>query len=353
MANIREPVRFSAAVQAAAQAGARIFVEVGPRPTLLPHIGDCLEPLGLDGATVGVLPKKTLAADPFRRALAAALAAGAARRGRGLRGRPGRAVALPHYPWQRKVFRLPETTEAVNPASARPYHPLIGARQGADGLEWLAHLDVATVPELDDHRIDGQAILPGAGFAEMALAVGREVVRSEGVTLADLEIQQPMVFAEEGVREVLSRFSPGANLVQILSRPRLSQAPWQLHAVAKLVEGETPAPARLAVAALPSETTVEGEALYARARASGLGFGPSFRQVARSARLDEATIVSELQPAHAEARYGLAPARLDSCFHGLILLFADLLGEAATRPTCRSASARSGWCAPARPSPGR
>ena len=53
--NIREPVRFSAAVQAAAQAGARIFVEVGPRPTLLPHIGDCLEPLGLDAATVGVL----------------------------------------------------------------------------------------------------------------------------------------------------------------------------------------------------------------------------------------------------------------------------------------------------------
>ncbi|WP_407942745.1 SDR family NAD(P)-dependent oxidoreductase [Methylobacterium ajmalii] len=330
--NIREPVRFSAAVQAAAQAGARIFVEVGPRPTLLPHIGDCLEPLGLDGATVGVLPKKTLAADPFRRALAAALAAGAAvDEAVAFGADPAGAVALPHYPWQRKVFRLPETTEAVNPASARPYHPLIGARQGADGLEWLAHLDVATVPELDDHRIDGQAILPGAGFAEMALAVGREVVRSEGVTLADLEIQQPMVFAEEGVREVLSRFSPGANLVQILSRPRLSQAPWQLHAVAKLVEGETPAPARLAVAALPSETTVEGEALYARARASGLGFGPSFRQVARSARLDEATIVSELQPAHAEARYGLAPARLDSCFHGLILLFADLLGEAATR----------------------
>ncbi|MGX7703234.1 SDR family NAD(P)-dependent oxidoreductase [Methylobacterium sp. Gmos1] len=333
--NIREPVRFSAAVQAAAQAGARVFVEVGPRPTLLPHIGDCLEPLGLDGATVGVLPKKTLSADPFRRALAAALAAGAAVDEDVAFGpEPAGAVALPHYPWQRKVFRLPETAETVNPASARPYHPLIGARQGSDGLEWLAHLDVATVPELDDHRIDGQAILPGAGFAEMALAVGREIVRSESVTLADLEIQQPMVFAEDAVREVLSRFSPGANLVQILSRPRLSQAPWQLHAVAKLVEGETPPPARLTgrdAAALPSETTIEGEALYARARASGLGFGPSFRQVARSARLDEATIVSDLVPAEAGTRYGLAPARLDSCFHGLILLFADLLGEAASR----------------------
>ncbi|TNC07334.1 SDR family NAD(P)-dependent oxidoreductase [Methylobacterium terricola] len=333
--NIREPVRFSAAIQAAAQAGARVFVEVGPRPTLLPHVGDCLEPLGLDGATVGVLPKKALSADPFRRALAAALAAGAAvDEDLAFGADPAGRVALPHYPWQRKVFRLPETTEAMNPASARPYHPLIGTRQGPDGLEWLAHLDVATVPELDDHRIDGQAILPGAGFAEMALAVGREIVRSDSVTLADLEIQQPMVFAEDAVREVLSRFSPGANLVQILSRPRLSQAPWQLHAVAKLVEGETPPPARLTgrdAASLPSETTVEGEALYARAKASGLGFGPSFRQVARSARLDDATIVSDLVPAEAHARYGVVPARLDSCFHGLILLFADLLGEAASR----------------------
>ncbi|MGF3026773.1 SDR family NAD(P)-dependent oxidoreductase [Methylobacterium aquaticum] len=333
--NIREPVRFSAAIQAAAQAGARIFVEVGPRPTLLPHIGDCLEPLGLDGATVGVLPKKTLATDPFRRALAAALAAGAAVDDALAFGAdPAGSVALPHYPWQRKVFRLPETAEAMNPASARPYHPLIGARQGPDGLEWVAHLDVATVPELDDHRIDGQAILPGAGFAEMALAVGREIVRSESVTLADLEIQQPMVFAEDAVREVLSRFAPGANLVQILSRPRLSQAPWQLHAVAKLVEGETSPPPRLTgrdMAPLPVETTVEGEALYARARASGLGFGPSFRQVARAARLDDLTIVSDLCPAEANERYGLAPARLDSCFHGLILLFADLLGEAASR----------------------
>ncbi len=106
--NIREPVRFSAAVQAAAQAGARIFVEVGPRPTLLPHIGDCLEPLGLDGATVGVLPKKTLEADPFRRALAAALAAGAAiDEAVAFGADPAGSVALPHYPWQRKVFRLP------------------------------------------------------------------------------------------------------------------------------------------------------------------------------------------------------------------------------------------------------
>jgi hypothetical protein len=33
-------------------------------------------------------------------------------------------------------------------------------------------------------------------FVEMALAVAREHLRSETVTLADLEIQQPMLFNE-------------------------------------------------------------------------------------------------------------------------------------------------------------
>ncbi|WP_018262854.1 type I polyketide synthase [Methylobacterium sp. WSM2598] len=327
--NIREPVRFSEAVQAAARAGARVFVEVGPRPTLLPHIGDCLEPLGIDGATVGVLHKKPSDRDPFLQALASAVVQGAAVDEAVAFGRnPEGPVALPSYPWQRRPFRLAETTEVLSPASPRPYHPLIGSRLFAGGLEWQAHLDLATNPDLDDHRIDGQAILPGAAFVEMALAVAREHLGSEAVTLADVEIQQPMIFAEEALREVQARFAPGVNQVQILSRPRLAQAAWQLHAVAKIVEGERPVPARVEVA-LPDDQVVSGEELYERARRSGLGFGPSFRQVARSARLDEATIVSELVPAEANPRFGLVPARLDSCFHGLILLFADLLGENA------------------------
>ncbi|WP_298965897.1 type I polyketide synthase [uncultured Methylobacterium sp.] len=329
--NIREPVRFSEAVQAAARRGARVFVEVGPRPTLLPHIGDCLEPLGTDGATVGVLLKKPTDRDPFRQALAAALASGAAvDEAVAFGADPAGPVALPHYAWQRKAYRLAETTEVLGVASSRSHHPLIGGRLMPDGLEWHAHLDVATVPELDDHRIDGQAILPGAAFVEMALAVAREHLRSETVTLADLEIQQPMLFNEESLREVMARVSPGANLVQILSRPRLSQAPWQIHAVAKLVEGDAPVPPADA-AVLPDDTAIEGDDLYRRAAATGLGFGPSFRQVARSARIDDLTIVSDLVPAEANPRFGLVPARLDACFHGLILLFSDLLGEGASR----------------------
>lgn len=324
--NIREPVRFSEALQEATRRGARVFVEVGPRATLLSHAGDAIEPLGIEVATVGVMHRKPVGGDPFAKALAATLVVGGAvDEARVFGTNPTGAVSLPSYPWQRRPFRLPETIEGFGAMTPRPYHPLIGARVAPDGLEWHGFLDAKLVPDLDDHRIDGQVILPGAAFVEMALQVAREAHRSECATLADLEIQSPMVFAEDSLREVSARLSGNGGFVQILSRPRLTQAPWQVHVSAKIVEGAFAPPGRVEVA-IPDENAVAGEDLYRRALASGLGFGPSFRQVAFAARLDATTIVSELKPAAADAQYGLVPARLDSCFHGLILLFAELLG---------------------------
>ncbi|GLS45765.1 type I polyketide synthase [Methylobacterium brachythecii] len=325
--NIREPVRFCEGLQEAARQGARVFVEVGPRATLLSHVGDAVEPLGIEITTVGVMHRKPAGGDPIAKALAAALVAGAAVDETKVFGpNPAGAVSLPTYPWQRRSFRLPETSEGVGGMTPRSYHPLVGSRVAPDGLEWHGALDARLVPELDDHRIEGQVILPGAAFVEMALQVAREAHRSETAVLADLEIQAPMVFAEETLREVAVRLSGSGNIVQILSRPRLTQTPWQLHVTAKVVDGDY-APAERRDVELPADHAVAGADLYRRAEASGLGFGPSFRQVALSARLDETTIVSELQPAEADTRYGLVPSRLDSCFHGLILLFAELLGE--------------------------
>ena len=325
--NIREPVRFCDAVQEATRQGARVFIEVGPRAVLLSHVGDSIEPLGIETASIGVMHRKPAGSDPIRKTLVAALAQGAAVDETIVFGdAPKGAVDLPSYPWQRRGFRLADTTESVGGTTPRGYHPLIGQRTAPDSLDWHGYVDVETVPELDDHRIEGQAIMPGAGFVEMALAAAREAAKDDTIVLADFEIHSPMVFAEEALREVTARLSGSGNQIQILSRPRLTQAPWQLHASAKIVDGTFLPPARQDVE-IPAESAIAGEELYKRALASGLGFGPSFRQVALSARLDETTIVSELVPAEADPAYGLVPARLDACFHGLILLFADLLGE--------------------------
>ena len=51
--NVRDPVLFSEGVTVAVQAGARIFVEIGPAPTLLSHIADTIDERT---ATIATLP---------------------------------------------------------------------------------------------------------------------------------------------------------------------------------------------------------------------------------------------------------------------------------------------------------
>lgn len=321
--NVRQPVRFDAALAAAAQLGARVFVEIGPRHTLLSHISDSLEPLSIPFAAFGVLDRKQGAGDPFPAAVAKALVRGARVNLDVVVGRDGGArVALPAYPWQRTPYRVAYTAEAfqyVNPARS---HPLLGTRIAPDGVEWHGLLDTECLPALNDHRIGGKALLPGSGFVEMALALAREWLDSPVACVIELELIQPLSFSDGAAREVKSRISAASGVVEIFSRPRFSTAPWQLHATAKVV-GAAEDVAPPAVPGTKRAKRIPGDLIYSLAATIGLNFGPSYRQVESVFQTGESTVVVDLVPANAGVDYGLDPARLDSCFHGLIVLFDD------------------------------
>lgn len=334
--NVREPVQFMEGVQLAARRGARIFVKIGPGATLVADIKDIAEQIGASIAALAVHQQKpTTVADPFRHAVAQALAHGARVDAQIAFGDdPGPIVSLPAYPWQRKPYRLGETCESTGWLSARPWHPLIGARLAPDALEWRAQVDPLLVPALGDHRIDGQVLLPGAAFAEMALAVARDWLGADTPAITDLEILQPMIFPATASREVLCRATPITGTIEIMSRPRLSNTPWVIHAKAKVIQKPAPSSASLAPPQ-PLKNSICAADLYAIAGRSGLAFGPAYRQVAAAARIAENVIVVDLVAAEPHPHYGLDPARLDSCFHGLILLFSDLAStgrEAAYLP---------------------
>ena len=320
--NVREPVLFMEGLQQALQRGARIFIEIGPSATLLAHVNDVGESANHPIAAFSVLDRKEPAGEPIARAVATALASGAAVDEALAFGRVSGPVDLPLYAWQRKPFSLAETIETSGLTAPRPWHPLIGARQTADRLEWSAQLDPQLVPELADHKIDGTVLLPGSAFVEMALAVARSWLDTDQATIADLDIQQPMPFVGDMSREIMCRVLPDTRIVEILSRPRLGHSPWQTHASAKIVVGAAQSEAEFA---LPRDFVrqISGRDLYLAAKAAGLQFGPSFQNVARAGISRDNRIVVDLHSGEPSS-YGLDPARLDSCFHGLILLFADL-----------------------------
>src|SRR5215471_963465 len=321
--NVREPVQFLAGVQEAGRRGARVFVEIGPRRTLLGHVGDNVASQPGPFALLGVLDKDDGDTDPFRRAVATAFVRGSHVELDVVAGLdPGPTVTLPNYPWQRKAFKLEETSEALDVLKPKEWHPLIGARLTSDAFEWRAHVDPKVVPELDDHRIEDQTLLPGAAIIEMTWAAAREWLGHERAFVTDLEILQPLVFAEDASREVMTRISPASGVVEIFSRPRLSRSGWQLHATAKIVkpsENNEVAPFSAPDGGEPFTAT----RTYKLAKDSKLNFGPAFRQVDNIRKFGDTFVTVELIPPQPTQGFNIDPARLDSCFHGLIVLFAD------------------------------
>jgi acyl transferase domain-containing protein/NADPH:quinone reductase-like Zn-dependent oxidoreductase/acyl carrier protein len=322
--NVRETVLFQEGVERAVRLGKAVFVEVGPRATLQAHLRESVEHLDASAFIEVVLDDKSEDGDcdPFERSVMRLLAAGAKVEPDFAFGPdPGAGVELPAYPWRRTTYRFRETREATGAFTVSAWHPLIGARDRSDSLEWRATLDPDLVPSLADHRVEGQTLLPGAAFVEMGLAVARDWLGEDSAALSGFEILQPLVFAPNVSREILCRVSAPTATIEIMSRPRLSKIAFALHARGKVIR-EPGSILRIAPPAIPPDGA-DSQALYARALRSGLAFGPAYRQLARAARTDAATIVVELTEQATDARFGLDPARLDSCFHGLILLFAD------------------------------
>ena len=100
----------------------------------------------------------------------------------------GQCVRLPFYPWQRERCWLEppagdtdsQQREQV-PRGEIGKHPLLGrhfkSAHPAETHFWEVTLDKRALPYLDDHRIQGVAVLPASLYLEMALAAARRGIR--------------------------------------------------------------------------------------------------------------------------------------------------------------------------------
>jgi acyl transferase domain-containing protein/NADPH:quinone reductase-like Zn-dependent oxidoreductase/acyl carrier protein len=320
--NVREPVRFREAVEVAARNGAGLFIEIGPRPILTANIADTVREAGFDSPVMPSLVEKDDASmgDPLRSIAARALVLGCRLDRERLFGkRPVGRTKLPAYPWQRKQFTYRQTSEGLDFYGHAPRHPLIGAKLQSGGTEWRNLLDSTVLPYLADHRIDDEIVVPGSAFAEMALAVAREIFPGGPVGLEDFDLLQWLPLRPDAMREISVRFHDDTRLVEIWSRPRLGADEWTLHARGRISALASPSPAAIARQSLPHRMT--SAQVYDSAARTGVDYGPAFQRVI-SAERTETLIEVELSPI-AESKqpdgrnYVLHPIALDSAFHAM------------------------------------
>ncbi|GAC1300324.1 MAG: type I polyketide synthase [Steroidobacteraceae bacterium] len=332
--NVRELVNLEASVRAVADAGVNTFIEIGPRSVLRNYLAEITKPWG---ALVEVLASLTRQDSGRARvqSLVTQLELGGALPASGVVPLPGRYVDLPHYPWQREHYWHATTPESGGRLARRLEHPLLGYELAGETLRWENHLDVTKLPVYADHAVGTGAVLPAAGFVEMALAAGRARRRHEHraedlpQVIEDLEILAPLVLDANRSRTVRLALDAHDGGFTIISRERAEGGAWQTHATGRLVEecviagsASIQLPARVA--------DVSSSEHYEFTRSVGLNYGPAFRTVAGVWYRREGLLGSITTPAEIvldTATTLLHPAYLDGAFQ---LLAAMSLREQQT-----------------------
>ncbi|MEU4541433.1 type I polyketide synthase [Streptosporangium sp. NPDC023825] len=330
--NLRRPVQLEPSVRALMEQGHGVFVECSAHPVLTMAVQETADAADHDVTAIGTLRRNeggqrrmwSSAAElwvrggdvDWERAIAPA--------------RPS-VVDLPTYAFQHQHFWLEERTAQPGDVGAAGLgaagHPLLGAAvslAGAEGVLLTGRLSLRTHPWLADHAVNGQAILPGTSFVELALRAGDEV----GCDLVDeLTIQAPLTLPERGgVQLQLAVGAPddeGRRSLAVHARPDggLADDPWTCHAVGVLATGAAQRPVR-DTAAWPPEgaQAIDVSGMYGWLAEAGLGYGPTFQGLQAVWQRGEEIFAEVALPEGTDTGgFGLHPALLDAALHSIAL----------------------------------
>jgi phthiocerol/phenolphthiocerol synthesis type-I polyketide synthase D len=239
VANLRNPVRFSQAVaDAIDNHGNHTFVEVSPHPLLTHAIGETLASTSSrDQFVVTAAMKRKEDETLSVHTQLATLGVTAPKTG-GVR-----LTDLPPSPWLHASYWIEK--KSVGPQLS-DVHPLLGVHvEMPSGREhvWQADIGTEVFPWLADHKVHGQAVMSAAGFAEMALAAGRQALGLpvDAVQVTRLEIEQTLVL--DGQTRVTTQFASSADGNRVEIHASSADGKWSRYAVADIDVTDQDAPA--------------------------------------------------------------------------------------------------------------
>ena len=337
----RQPVAFRGCVEMLAELGVDTIVEIGPHAVLGPIISlSWPEPAAGMEATQPPVVLSSLVRPPrdqegppndssggFITAIAEAYKAGLPISFAGLfSGETRRRVSLPSYPFQKRRHWV-ETPRRRRVSTG---HPLLGVRHESPRGEVMYETEMfpSDPAWLNDHRVFGRVVAPGALYGAMAAAVSL-VDRNGAVAVEDLQLHSPLLFsndnddAESGgagrkVQIVVDRATgTSPHRFEIFSKGA-SEDTWTLHADGKLAKdmGQLDSRDGTDLQALKAEMQTQDLRAYYRAKAAtAIDFGPLFRSLeALWGRSGEAVGEVLLQEAGEGSSSQIHPVLLDGCF---------------------------------------
>ena len=299
--HVESPVRFEDGMRAMLADGYRIFVELGPKPTLCAlgrEIAQTMGPELADACTwLPSLRSGKSAWATMIESLGHLWVRGANIDWAALNG-PGPGHArLPNYPFQRRLYAIDRSvgsTAAMTPGAGE--HPFLGARIDSPALDkntavFATELYADSAGLLAHHRIFGEVVLPAAGHIEMALAAVAKLSPTNAeradfhIRLQDIVLQQALLLRESSATPVqIVLTDAGARAAfdfTLYSRhDNNAEGPWSSHSAGRAVaNADSPAPMAIDLDALRLQCTqvLSVDDYYRRAHAVGIEHGERFR----------------------------------------------------------------------------
>lgn len=333
MDNLRKPVLFSEVIGKLLDNGHSTFIEVGPHPVLLGSIQQSILPRHGEVRLVPSMRREEPEQEVLLGTLSMLYTQGFTVDWKKLFRYPGKIIHLPPIQWQRQRYWFDEDRVTLNRwPSAREikFHPLLGLKispaNSPNSFIWQSEIDSKVLNYLEDHRVDGEVILPASAYIEMAFQAAEETGLLNAYTLSDFVFSGKMSLQSGKPRQLQTLLSPsegGPYTFSVYSRLDNNDN-WILHATANFIEGKATADMEPLqrdkkdwILQHPT-ANVDADEFYKTLLERGLEYGRCFRGVENVwQKHNEASgrirLPDQLQ--FDADKYQIHPALLDACFH--------------------------------------
>lgn len=304
-ANLRNPVRFHQAVSGAAQ-DHHTFIEVSPHPLLTHAIIDTVGDAAYVGGTLQRNNDDTITFHTNLNATHTTRPPDTAHP-------PEPHPPIPTTPWQHTRHWI---TASSTTSQGAHVHPLLGVGVN-DPINGARVWECEIGPDLlwlGDHCVDGVCVLPGAAYADIALAAVADTFTDGSAPtwmIRELTLDQLMHVTDR--TSVATTLTGDEQLCRVEIRTRSATSGWIKHASATLVpaamsQGEAPE-------SFDGASELEPDDLYQRLRAAGQQHGPAFQGIVGLAVSPTGAARAHVQlPAAAKAgsrKFPLHPVMMD------------------------------------------
>ncbi|MEM6482617.1 MAG: SDR family NAD(P)-dependent oxidoreductase, partial [Pseudomonadota bacterium] len=314
--NARKPVRFKQCVEAMAERGISVFLEISPKSVLQTYVRETLAETGHSGTVLGSLEETDSGKiDAFSITLNALSNGAEVDEDLLLGEKPGNAEQMPVYPFDRKPFRLASETP-FDFFGRKKQHALLGGRIDPNADVWTSDLSLGRLPWLADHKVDGSVVLPAAAIVEMFLSAASEIVAAEGVELRHVEILKPIRLTETGVVPIRMTYDAPSRR---LTLEQNQSGAWNWVAGAAVFQLGSVEGRGLDLAAGKKATD-----FYQTLSGMGLEYGPSFARMAHVS-VGKSSVDVRLSESQIDQNgLLLDPTGIDACLHAALPLLETL-----------------------------